>query len=118
MFTIRQNQMLSFRAELKRQLILRIAGHLQTQFATETATMERAELERLADAAVEVGSRYGFVQENHLRPFAEYVFLFGPELDRREDVPWIREALEPDDQPDEKLARLDNYYIFSHQTRR
>jgi len=115
MFTIRDSQLQAFRIDMRRQLTLRLADHLKTQFAAQARETEPAEMVRLADATLEVGSKYGFEQEKDLRPLAEYVFVFGPQLDRREDTPWIRETLGQEDLgPEEKLSRLDSFYMFSY----
>lgn len=114
MLTIRAVQMHAFRVDLRRMLVERMAQRLRVRFAGHEKLAGNPSLAGVAEATLDIGARHGIRREDELNRLAEYVLLFGPRLDDRDDHPWIRECLQAVGlNPEQRLDRLDSYYTFA-----
>lgn len=113
MLTIRQSQMRVMHQQLRHRLAERITEHLRKRFRSESWLPDRPALLAIARATLSLGERYGMKGEDDLVRLSEYVLLFGPALDQRQDAPWIGDSLRADSEPHEKLDLMDRHYTFS-----
>lgn len=113
MIHIRQSQIQALANDRLSRFVRALADDLQPRFNT-SADNEEVFFARVEHAIV-VSQQFGFITEEQISRFAEFVLLFGTDLLDATKLPWLTGTLSAQHlSPAEKLDRLDSHYTFSY----
>jgi len=116
MLRIRPEQLEVFGKLSSKQFEQRMASHLRTRFAVQTAGLTDDALLGRIQVGIQKARCYGFELEPHIRSYLELSMTHGAEFDRDPKIPWAGEILRNHRLDAEtKLQRLEEHDMLSHQ---